>query len=140
MNTMNHLLGGEFNSTRGWWSVNTHLNYFVFYKYLLIQNQTFYLFLQGHNRWIAEIDGVPVLTHLWGHLEFMPIDFVRVLLQLPSHFHPSLFRSEMGGVMVIFLCFVLFYNKSSILIWVALVYYFRQSPPSEVTSRDRKKK
>ena len=30
MNTMNHLLGGEFNSTRGWWSVNIHLNYFVF--------------------------------------------------------------------------------------------------------------
>ena len=32
MNTMNHLLGGEFNSTSDWWSVNTHLNYFVFYN------------------------------------------------------------------------------------------------------------
>ena len=30
MNTMNHLLGSEFNSTSGWWSVNTHFNYFVF--------------------------------------------------------------------------------------------------------------
>ena len=43
------------------------MNYFVFYTYLLIQNQTFYLFLQGHNGWIAELDGVHNAQTSFGH-------------------------------------------------------------------------
>ena len=79
------------------------MNYFVFYKHLLIENHTFYLFLQGHNDQIAESSLI-----FGGHVHLMPTDFVGVLLQLSSHFHLSLLDLKWGGSMTIFLCFILF--------------------------------